>query len=98
MEGRTVEVSNRKARVMAWVLGIALNEDEMVAPSIPCSWRTVCVCVSLSFVAVELRTRNGKRALYSDYLTGSSSLSCTAHQLATHVCRRPSDIILSVIR
>lgn len=56
MEGRTVEASNRIARVMAWVLGIALNEDEMVAPSIPYSWRMVCVCVSLSrsFVAVEL--------------------------------------------
>jgi len=56
MEGGTVEASNRIARVMAWVLGIALNEDEMVAPSVPYSWRMVCVCVSLSrsFVAVEL--------------------------------------------
>ena len=86
--------SNRIARVMAWVLGIALNEDEMVAPSIPYSWRMVFACVSLSrsFVVVELRTRNGKRVLRS-YLTVVSSLSCTARQLATHICRRPSDMI-----
>lgn len=90
-----MEASNRIARVMAQVLGIALNEDEMIAPSIPCSWRMVCVCVSLSrsFVAVELRTRNGKRALRGDHLTRPSSLNCTARQLATHICRRRSGMI-----